>query len=507
MRAFAQHCRPIPLYLALFLLCFLSGCAGGSLGAYASIYPNAPSRPVVHKFNLSARQGLRDLTDDFSVRDAGADTGIAVQPGEKVEIFADGVAGTGPDQRQLGPQGLPRCHELTMPEPSLTCYAVIYSVGVSGRAGEVGLHVGFNPATEGNLFLGINGPNLARNSGSFQITVVIVPSGTLTGLWASPQNGFAVQGTSLTISAYIFAQNAVLNRVVFMITLPGQTPVSICQAFQSGEDLYTCDWDLTENGNFFPNGQVMLGFRVEGNAKDGTALMTVINPDGLLTGTITYVQTDINDNYAGYAATNFDQPAAYQKVSGRWVVPPAHCSPGEDSDASVWVGMTSDETDQSLLAQLGSATDCQGGQPLYYLWWEAYPAPSVQLDFPLQVGDSVTASVAFQHGTFLLSLDVPGERVHFSVSQPGKVSDTKVAECIVEPATIVDDPATNKGHLLSLTDFDQVTIQCQLNGNEPIAAGPQNILYQMQTYSGVAKAFTSVLDASGKTFTVQWHHA
>jgi hypothetical protein len=144
---------------------------------------------------------------------------------------------------------------------------------------------------------------------------------------------------------------------------------------------------------------------------------------------------------------------------------------------------------------------------LYYLWWEAYPAPSVQLNFPLQAGESVTASVAFQHGTFLLSLDVPGERVHFSVSQPGKVSDTKIAECIVEPATIIDDPATNKEHLLPLTDFDQVTIQCQLNGNEPIAAGPQDILYQMQTHTGIPKAFTSVLDASGKTFTVQWHHA
>ncbi len=506
MRAFTQRCRPTLLCLPLFLLFFLAGCEGGNLGAYASIYPSAPAKPVTHRFDLSAQQGLRDLTDDFSVRDAGADTGITMRPGEKVEIFASGAASTGPGQRQLGPEGLPGCHKPTMPDPSLTCYAVIYSPGINGRAGEVGAHAGFTPMVASNLFLGINAPDLARNRGAFHITVVIVPSGTLTGLWASPQSGFTVQGTSLTISAYIFAQNAVLNRVVFTMTLPGQTPVSICQAFQRGEDLYTCDWDLTENGNIFSNGQVTLGFSVEGNTQDGAVLTTVINPDGVQTGTITYVQTETNETYAGYAATSFGRPAAYQKVSGRWVVPPAHCTPGEDSDASVWVGMTSNETYQSFLAQLGTATDCQGGQPLYYLWWEAYPAPSVQLDFPLRAGDSVTASVTFQHGKFQLSIDVPREHVHFSIFQAGKVSDTKFAECIVEPATIIDDPATNTGHVEPLTNFDQVTLRCQLDGNKPIAAGPQDILYQMQTRSGIAKAFTSVLDASGTTFTVQWHH-
>jgi hypothetical protein len=51
-----------------------------------------------------------------------------------------------------------------------------------------------------------------------------------------------------------------------------------------------------------------------------------------------------------------------------------------------------------------------------------------------------------------------------------------------------------------------VSIFCQLNNNEPIANGPEDILYQMQTDTGIAKATTSDLDQAGSTFTVQWHH-
>lgn len=503
MDALKKPYRLALFHLLLLLPFFLSGC---SLGIFSSISPTPPTKPLIRTFDLSAQQNLRDLTADFSVREAGADTGITLFPDEKVEIFAAGSASTWSGKKPLGPEGLPGCHERTMPEPSLSCYAVMYSLGVNGRAGEVGKQVGFHPPTEGNLFLGINAPHVASNRGSFHMTVLVVPSGTFTGLWRGPQDRFAVQGTNLTLSAYIIAQNVTLDGIEFTMTRPGQTSVSICRAIQSGKDIYTCNWDLTLNGIFFPNGPVTLGFRLNSYTTGGTTLVSVINPDGVLTGTITYAQTQPNDNYAGYAATAFTQSTTYQKVTGRWVVPPAHCSPGEDSDASIWVGMSSDASDQSLLAQLGTATDCQAGSPLYDLWWEMFPAPSVPLDLPLQAGDTVTATVAFRHGAFQLSIDVPSEGVHFSTTQAGTVSDTSTAECIVEPETIIDNPTTNSGHVEQLTSFGQVSIHCQLDENKPIATGPQDILYQMQTAAGVAKAVTSALDPTGTTFVVQWHH-
>jgi Peptidase A4 family len=168
--------------------------------------------------------------------------------------------------------------------------------------------------------------------------------------------------------------------------------------------------------------------------------------------------------------------------------------------------MTSGASDQSLLAQLGTDSDCQGGIPQYFMWWEMFPAPSVPLNQPLQAGDSATASVTFQNGKFQLRLDVPGEGVHFTTTGAGSVSDTSIAECIVEAPTIIDNLSTNMGHVAQLTDFGQVSVLCQLNNNEPIADGPQDVLYQMQTNTWVSKATTSALDQSGATFTVQWHH-
>lgn len=491
--------------LALLLLFLLSGCQVVSVAASVSMYLRAPARPVKYTFDLSARQSLRDLSGDFSAHKSGADTGITLLPGEKVELFATGSASVQPGGMPSGPEGIPTCHEPAMPEPSLPCYSAIYSVGITGQAGEVGTHVGFDPAVVGNLFLGINAPDLTDSTGSFHMTVFIVPSGAFTGVWAQPDSGFVVQGTALRLSAYVFAQNVVLNGVQFTMALPGQAPVSICDAFRVVGDLYTCDWDLTLNETNFHNGPVTLGFRLNGNTEDGVALAPVINPDGVRAGTITYVTTQTNDIYAGYAALDFTHPAAYQKVTGRWTVPTAHCSPGENSDSSVWVGMSSDASDQSLLAQLGTESACQDGQPLYYVWWEMFPAYSVPLDFPLQPGDTATATVAFQHGKFRLSIDVPSEGIHFSTVQAGKVSDTSIAECIVEPPTITD-LTTNKSHVAQLTNFGKVSIRCQLNGDEPISDGPQDVLYQMQTQSGVAKAVTSALDQTGAGFTVQWQH-
>lgn len=498
--------RAVLICLSLAMLFWLSGCNDTSLGPSKIAVPNLPQNPLIHRLELSARQGLRDLTGDFSVRKSGADTGIALLPGERVDILAAGSASVQPGGQQSGPQGISDCRQSAMPEPTLPCDSVIYSIGVTGRAGEVGTHVSLDPAVVGNLFLGINASNLARNSGSFHITVVIIPPGTFTGLWLSPANGFAVQGSSMRLSAYVFAQNVTISHMQFTMAAFGQAPVSICEGMKSGDDIYTCNWDATLNGTPIHNGPLRLGFTVNGNKVSGAALAPEVNPDGIHTGTITFVETQPNDIYAGYAAVDFSGSTTFQKVTGSWAVPAAQCSPGENSASAVWVGMTSGASDQSLLAQLGTDSECQDGSPLYFMWWEMFPAPSVPLNQPLQAGDSATASVTFQNGKFQLSLDVPGEGVHFTTTRAGSVSDTSIAECIVEAPTIIDNLSTNMGHVAQLTDFGQVSVLCQLNNNEPIADGPQDVLYQMQTNAGVSKATTSALDQSGAMFTVQWHH-
>src|SRR5205085_6745498 len=136
-----------------------------------------------------------------------------------------------------------------------------------------------------------------------------------------------------------FAQTAIIDRVQFTMAVVTQPPAPICDAHNSGGDLYTCTWNISLNGTPFQNGPVTLGFTLNGNSQGGVALAPAVNPDGARTGAVTYVETQPNDIYAGYAATNFVSVTTYQKVTGTWTVPPAACSPGENSASAVWVGM------------------------------------------------------------------------------------------------------------------------------------------------------------------------
>src|SRR6266702_3130919 len=106
------------LYMVLVILLFLSGCNEASSEATSSIPLNIPKHPVIHTFDLSARQGLRDIAGDFSPRTSGADTGITVLPGEKVEIFASGSASVQPDRKQSGTGGISPSPQAARQEPS-----------------------------------------------------------------------------------------------------------------------------------------------------------------------------------------------------------------------------------------------------------------------------------------------------------------------------------------------------------------------------------------------------
>src|SRR6266567_8229073 len=116
MSFISKSCRLMLLHMLLAILLFLSGCTGIGSSTLSTSF-TFPALPIIRKFDLSARQGLRDRAGDFSAHAGGADTGIAVLPGEKVEIFASGSASVQPGGKQSGPEGVPGCSGSAMPEP------------------------------------------------------------------------------------------------------------------------------------------------------------------------------------------------------------------------------------------------------------------------------------------------------------------------------------------------------------------------------------------------------
>ncbi len=511
MSSLNRFFRLMPSLILLSLLLFLVGCSDASDSALSTYINTSISsllnnnHSFLHTFELPSQQNLRDISDDFSVHETGADTGIFLLPGEKVEIVVSGSAYTQPGGKQLGPEGVPTCLRSDLPEPELSCYSVVYSIGISGRAGEVGSQVGFNPTNSGNLFLGVNAVNVAANAGSFSVSVLIIPEGKMGGLWMAPENGFALQGVSTVLSAKVFAQDAIIDGVQFTVTLAGEAAISICNAHRESEDTYSCTWAFKRHGKILHNGSVTFGFVLKGHAQSGSALPPEVNPAGIRTGVIRYVLSENDGIYAGYAATDLNGTAAYQKVTGSWIIPQVDCAPGQKSVMGAWVGMTNANPVPATLAQLGTESVCQNGEAFYALWWEMYPAPSVVLRQFVSPGDSVTASVAFQNGNFQLSIDDSQQGIHFSTTQSGKIADTSIAECILEAPEILGDATTNSSYTAQLANFGTVSIQCLLNGTNPIADGPQDILYQMNT-NGVPQATTSNLDPAGSGFSIEWKH-
>jgi len=118
-------------------------------------------------------------------------------------------------------------------------------------------------------------------------------------------------------------------------------------------------------------------------------------------GTLTAAQSA---NWSGYAdAESASKTVSY--VSGEWTMPAVHCPPApyqnQDAFLASWVGI--DGFGSSTVEQLGTGAQCFEGVTYYYVWYEMYPAGTVQegttacinnnVDCP-QPGDRISASVS-----------------------------------------------------------------------------------------------------------------
>lgn len=458
-----------------------------------------PRQAIVHHMTLSARQIFSKAAMVFAANGGGTGTGLAVAAGSRVVIIATGNLNIVPGNNQVEASGTSVCPKTTLPVSGLNCYAAVYSLGSINQVAMVGGRADFTTQTAGMLFLGLNTPEQSQTHGSFKLTILVIPDGTATGVWEQPEsNGFLFsQATeTFTLSALVFAQNYAnhISHIRFYLLGSGGSRTSICdEPYDGASEVVNCQWDRTVNGGTpISNGPVKIGF----------SLLTdngqVNDPDGIISGIVRYIATQRSYNYAGYSAQSISQPQPthYRSSAMSWTVPAVHCTPGEESDAALWAGLTG-TSEKSQIAQLGTDSGCLGGSAFYYPWWEMYPAPSNLIDNPLQPGDKMVATVTYQQGRFRLTLENMTENWRFTTVQGGSDSDTLIAECVVEAPAKASDLS-----LVRLSNFGSVSINCLAN-NQPIGeAGPQNVIYQMA--GSQQQAITSDLDQRGANFTVKW---
>jgi len=211
-------------------------------------------------------------------------------------------------------------------------------------------------------------------------------------------------------------------------------------------------------------------------------------------------------NWAGYvAATDLLLPLKHSvtDVQGTWRVPSVASSGTLDTSSAIWVGIDGD-TDNTV-EQIGTEQDWFAGAPVYYAWFEMYPARAFQiLTFTPQPGDQISAEVQFvPKNKFILTITNLTQNIGFSIIKNRSAKRTS-AEWIVE--------APFFRHILPLADFGTVTFSaCSATITGVVGAindsSWQNEGLTMENpVSSTVLAQQSSLSGGGTGFAVDWKH-
>jgi len=200
-------------------------------------------------------------------------------------------------------------------------------------------------------------------------------------------------------------------------------------------------------------------------------------------------------NWSGYAVHG----GTYKSVSASWTEPTGHCSGSGDKYSSFWVGLDGYSTDS--VEQTGSDTDCRGSTPVYYAWYEMYPAASVEINHPVKPGDKISASVTF-NGSGKFTLKLTDTTKGWTATENKTLASAKrgSAEVIIEAPC-----CTSSGGILPLADFGTVHLTAsKVDGSSIGSLSPTKIT--MVTSSGTSKDKISAL-TGGTAFSGTWLHS
>jgi len=211
-----------------------------------------------------------------------------------------------------------------------------------------------------------------------------------------------------------------------------------------------------------------------------------------------------SDYYAGYGAELSRHDVT--SVTGSWTQPRGTCTGTQSTGFGAWVGIENEDN----LEQIGTAVDCVHGQgPVYYVWYEMFPDPSIRIRMRGFPGDAFTASVTRRGRQWTLAIRnrMSGER--FSIVKTRATSGFVALWIDEAPSTQVNELGL---HVLPLTRFGSVSMtgcSAVIDGRRRLIgdAGWSHYRFDMVTTSGSPKAITSGLSGGGSAFRTTWRHS
>jgi hypothetical protein len=212
---------------------------------------------------------------------------------------------------------------------------------------------------------------------------------------------------------------------------------------------------------------------------------------GIVHGPLRSISNGTSSNWSGYAAHG----ATFNSVSASWVQPAGQCT-NKATWSAFWVGL--DGYTSRTVEQTGSEVDCSGGSPVYYAWYEMYPANSVNFSNPVAPGDHFTASVTASGSNFTLTITDTTQGWHRAITKSLSSAQKSSAEVIAEAPC-----CTAGGGILPLTDFGTVHFTNAMANGSVIGNSSPTKINMRPIGGGTNTANTSSL-SGGENFHVTW---
>ena len=219
-----------------------------------------------------------------------------------------------------------------------------------------------------------------------------------------------------------------------------------------------------------------------------------------------------SSNWSGYVVSS--DAGSVTNVNGSWVVPSAFCSQ-RASYSATWVGI--DGWSDSTVEQTGTDSDCLGGIPTYYAWYEFYPsAPVLASNITVSAGDTISAGVSCQTSGLQCTVSITdidnGQSLAYSQTfGPGSVPQMSSADWIAERESSPFDltlPLPSLGPVYSGQDWTGVSPSDFATINDtygPIGSfGAAVVEITMVAPDGSTLAQPSGLSPDGTSFSVGW---
>lgn len=233
------------------------------------------------------------------------------------------------------------------------------------------------------------------------------------------------------------------------------------------------------------------------------------------------LNSDSSKYWAGYAA----EGSSIQYAHGQWTVSQVDCAsiaqskivvkPGFKGKVfgmlSEWVGIGGFRTTDLLQAGVQIRCDSAKAKPTYEAFWEALPSsPQVVKGARVRPGDAISVDIRFKGPSdprYVLSLKVNGA-LAFSQAGTYRRTSWSSAECIVEDS---QNAATIPGYLPfprfgSIAFRSCTALTAGMTAPKEIGLGSTDgySAYRIQNNKDGDHALTSLPDAAGKNWIVNW---